>query len=367
MYAAYKRLTNGKARVVAVDTRRGYSHNVLLPRVFAWLKRLCALALCIAILISAPCSPFAPMRLDQGPPVLFNRANPDGVKLPNGDVHPLAEGALRLHEQGLKLATIVAGRGAGVVIEHPINHGADSMWPIKGREEHSTLFETTLFRDFTKTVPGERVISDQCAAGAPTRKTTQWYCNEHMLAPMFKYLGVLHCPERETPDHPCPHSKTLVGKNDAGEWNSQGSDEYTTTLSALLALAFIEGRNFAQVQATSDVFDEFASIAPSAGPSPDPAAGGGSADNKISCEDCAPEDDSGEQINPEESAAEKPNSDDDSGDEDPDAPDAVYEQLEQRILQSAARSSEAEEQRILQSQRASASAAVAVASWRHRV
>ena len=72
-----------------------YSHNVLLPRVFAWLERLCALALCIAILISAPCSPFAPMRLDQstqGPPVLFNRANPDGVKLANGDDRCASDG-----------------------------------------------------------------------------------------------------------------------------------------------------------------------------------------------------------------------------------------------------------------------------------
>ena len=89
--------------------------------------------------------------------------------------------------------------GGGVVIEHPVNHGAESMWPIKGREAHSTLFETTMFLNFTKDVPGERVFSDQCAAGAPTRKTTQWYCNEALLAPMFKYLGVLHCPERETP------------------------------------------------------------------------------------------------------------------------------------------------------------------------
>ena len=185
---------------------------MLLPRVFAWLKRLCALALCIAILISAPCSPFAPMRLErstQGPPVLFDSANPDGVKLANGEVHPLAEGALRLHRQGLELARDVHAHGGGVVVEHPVNHGADSMWPIRGREAHSTLFETTIFRDFTNDVPGERVFSDQCAAGAPTRKTTQWYCNEPMLTPMFKYLGVLHCPERETPDHPWPHSKTL--------------------------------------------------------------------------------------------------------------------------------------------------------------
>ena len=108
---------------------------------------------------------------------------------------------------------------------------------------------------------------------------------------MFKYLGVLHCPERETPDHPWPHSKTLVGKNDAGEWNSEGSDEYTTTLSGLLALAFTEGKDFVQLaQPASDVFDEFASIAstPPAGP---PAAGGGDGNVENLCEECADDDD----------------------------------------------------------------------------
>ena len=55
------------------------------------------------------------------------------------------------------------------------------MWPIKGREEHSTLFDITIFKNFTKDVPGERVYSDQCMAGADTRKSTQWYCNEAIL------------------------------------------------------------------------------------------------------------------------------------------------------------------------------------------
>jgi len=49
-----------------------------------------------------------------------------------------------------------------VLIEHPVNHDSESMWPIKGREEHSTLFNTTIFKDVTKDVPGERVYSDQC-------------------------------------------------------------------------------------------------------------------------------------------------------------------------------------------------------------
>ena len=349
-----KRLTKGKARVIAIDTkRRGYSHNVLLPRVFAWLKRLCALALCIAILISAPCSPFAPMRLErstQGPPVLFDSANPDGVKLANGEVHPLAEGALRLHRQGLELARDVHAHGGGVVVEHPVNHGADSMWPIRGREAHSTLFETTIFRDFTNDVPGERVFSDQCAAGAPTRKTTQWYCNEPMLTPMFKYLGVLHCPERETPDHPWPHSKTLVGKNAAGEWNSEGSDEYTTTLSGLLALAFIDGRDFTRSTVpVTDVFDDFATISttPSGGPDADATAGGGTDNTDASCDECADDnDDRGGDVQIEKlgivkNGTDSADSGDDSEPDNPDAPDAAYEQLEARILQGAAQNSDA--------------------------
>ena len=129
---------------------------------------------------------------------------------------------------------------------------------------------------------------------------------------MFKYLGVLHCPERETPDHPWPHSKTLVGKNDAGEWNSEGSDEYTTTLSGLLALAFTEGKDFVQLaQPASDVFDEFASIAstPPAGP---PAAGGGDGNVENLCEECA-----------DDRRA--------SNREPADAPDTAYEQLVERI------------------------------------
>ena len=329
-----KRLTKSKARVVAVDTkRRGYAHNVLLPRVFAWLERLAALALCIAILISAPCAPFAPMRLDrstQGPPVLFDRSNPDGVKLSNGSVHPLADAALRLHDQGLKLARIVHSHGGGVIVEHPVNHGADSLWPIKGREEHSTLFETSLFQHFTKDVPGERVFSDQCAAGASTRKTTQWYCNERLLNSAFKYLGVLHCPERETPDHPWPHNKTLVGKNDAGEWNSDGSDEYTSTLSGLLALTLIDGHDFTvPAQPSSDVFDDFASLAPSAGPDTEPAAGGG--DDSI--ESSSSKDDSIESSN--DSSASASNDADNSVPDDPNTPDEAFAELEQRIRQGA--------------------------------
>ena len=275
VHAGYRRLgevghfvrkrTKGLARVVSIDTkRRGYAHNILLPRVFAWLCRLAMLTLCIGIILSGPCELFTPLRMElstSGPPVLFNKSNPDGIKAHNGMPHPLVEGGLKVHAQGFELARKVHAHGGSVLIEHPVNHDSESMWPIKGREEHSTLFDTTIFKNFTKDVPGERVYSDQCMAGADTRKSTQWYCNEVILPAAFKYLGTLHCSERDELGHSYPHTKSLVGKNSQGEWKSKGSDEYTPELCGLIALTLLEGHNFSAPAA--DVFDDFASLAPS--------------------------------------------------------------------------------------------------------
>ena len=90
MHAGYRRLgevghyvrkcTKGLVRVVSIDTkRRGYAHNILLPRVFAWLVRLAMLSLCIGIVLSGPCELFTPLRFElstSGPPVLFNKSQP---------------------------------------------------------------------------------------------------------------------------------------------------------------------------------------------------------------------------------------------------------------------------------------------------
>ena len=179
-----------------------------------------------------------------GPPVLFNKSNPDGIKTHDGSANPLVESGLKVHAQGFALARLVHSHDGSVLIEHPVNHDSESMWPIKGREEHSTLFDTTIFKEFTKDVPGERVYSDQCMAGAETRKSTQWYCNEAILPAAFKYLGTLHCSERDEPGHSYPHTKSLVGKNCPGEWKSKGSDEYKPELCGLIALTLLEGHNF---------------------------------------------------------------------------------------------------------------------------
>jgi hypothetical protein len=57
--------------------------------------------------------------------------------------------------------------------------------------QYPVAVKSTIFKDFTKDVPGERVYSDQCMAGAETRKSTQWYCNDVILPAAFKYLGTL--------------------------------------------------------------------------------------------------------------------------------------------------------------------------------
>ena len=257
LHAGYKRmgevghyvrmLSRKRVRVISVDPKRcGYSHNILLPRVYAWLKRLALLTLCIAIIISGPCSPWTPLAMEkstEGRIVLFDETHPDGVSAPNGSPHPMVESALHLHKLGFDLGRSVHKHGGKVLVEHPVNHGRHSLWPIKGRETHSTLFETTIFKDFAKDVPGDRVFTDQCMFGAATRKTTQWWCNDKVFPAAHKYLSA-QCSEQNTEDHPFPHTTSLVGRDEKGEWRSKGSDEYKPLLCKNIALAVLDGYTF---------------------------------------------------------------------------------------------------------------------------
>ena len=106
-------LTKKKVRVVSIDTKRkGYSHNILLPRVLAWIKHLALLTLCIAIIISGPCSPWTPLAMEKtygGRSVLFDKSHADGIKAHDGSPHPLVEAALELHSRGLDVARIAHG------------------------------------------------------------------------------------------------------------------------------------------------------------------------------------------------------------------------------------------------------------------
>ena len=318
-------LTKSRVRVVSIDPKRcGYSHNILIPRVYAWVRRLALLVLCIAVIISGPCSPWTPLAMEKatdGRSVLFDVDRPDGIKAPDGSPHPLVESALLLHKLGFDVARDVHRGGGKVLIEHPVGHGAHSMWPIRGREKHSTLFDTTIFKDLMKDVPGDLVYTDQCMLGAPTRKSTQWWCNDNMFKGAFKYLSV-QCSEENTEDHPYPHTTSLVGKNDRGEWRSKGSDEYKPPLCRAAALAVLHEYTF---NASSND-----------APTTEHTTGGGydaqnstndddGSDNKNSDDDC---DDHGDDIG-----------DGENGDvvddpvDDPDTPDNAYIALESSVEQ----------------------------------
>ena len=164
--------------------------------------------------------------------VLFNATYPDGVPLPSGNIDSVAAGALHLAEVSFNIARAVDAHDGKVIVETPANHGKGSLWPIKGREEHSTLFDTSLFKSFADDVRGEIVYSDQCMTGAKTRKTTQWYCNLAALPKAIKFLGESMCPG---PQGGHDHSASLVGKDENGKWRSVGSDEYTSNLCGRLA------------------------------------------------------------------------------------------------------------------------------------
>ena len=312
-------LTKQRIKVISIDPkRRGYSHNILLPRVFAWIKRLAMLTLCIALIISGPCSPWTPLAMEKataGRTVLFDSDNPNGIKSLDGTPHPLVESSLHLHKLGFDIARDVHSHGGKVLIEHPAGHGAHSMWPIKGREKHSTLFDTDIFKAFTKDVPGERCYCDQCMFGADTRKTTQWYCNEAAYAGASKYLSV-QCSEENTEDHPYPHTASLVGKDEHGAWKSKGSETYKPPLCRAIALAILDGF----INVTPSTTDD-----PTELPTTDHTVGGGD-DHPSSFDGNDNGDDGGN--NGDDGGD---NGDGSSSDDDPDTPDEAFAALKDDV------------------------------------
>ena len=170
-----KRVTKKGARAVSIDTqRRGYNHNLLIKRVFDWVIGLAMLAICLGTLLMLPCGAYAPNRLgdDGGPPALFNSDFPNGIPMRNGELPFGAELALQHGNITIEIGKAVHSHGGKVIIEQPVNHGEKGMWPIKGREKHSTFFDTDIFKKFKEEVPGDFVYCDLCMTGALSRKST---------------------------------------------------------------------------------------------------------------------------------------------------------------------------------------------------
>ena len=155
--------------------------------------------------------------------MLFDSANPDGVKLANGEVHPLAEGALRLHRQGLELARDVHAHGGGVVIEHPVNHGADSMWPIINSKR--TSFHVALELEHVESVDLRSAIRKADSvlpafARAGQRGDTLKRVARRGGCRLLFRLGVQHivrCRERTSRISNCARTKRTGGNRRAGE------------------------------------------------------------------------------------------------------------------------------------------------------
>ena len=184
-----------------------------------------------------PCGGYAPNRLDpneNGPPVLFNSLHPDGIKNENGKLLHGAELTLRHGQIAVDLAKAVDSHHGKIIIEQPVNHGKDSQWPIKGRELHSTFFDTTIFKNFSNQVEGDFVYADLCMVGASSKKTTAHFCNQAALPAMTKYFGGLmyHGDASElTP---------LKGRKPNGDFMTKGSEEYSPLHCKLLAMALLE-------------------------------------------------------------------------------------------------------------------------------
>ena len=85
-----------------------------------------------------------------GPVPIFTRDHPDGVPLSDGGMPDAVTHALKMISVGIAIASACLDHGGDVVSEHPVCRGKGSLYESKGFEQHSSAFETTLYRDFAR-------------------------------------------------------------------------------------------------------------------------------------------------------------------------------------------------------------------------
>ena len=215
----------------------GYEHLIQRPHVLKALVELASRPLCVAVVLQLPCGPWSVVKFaaGDGPSPIFTTDAPDGVLNDDGSVVASAAAALRVLEAGLQIADAVARRGGQVISEHPIWQGVGSEMPTAGLEAHSSMHNTTTFRQFSLKHQMQSVLTDQCMSEHAHRKSTDLRSTPAAAGPLRKHLGCLRCT------HPASaHGAPLRGKDEDGEYRTRAAQEYTSLFSYRVALSLTE-------------------------------------------------------------------------------------------------------------------------------
>ena len=95
-----------------------------------------------------------------GPGVLFNEDFPDGILDEEGVVLPEAQEAIKFWMAFFTLIRVAHKAKAEIIVEQPVSRGRNSLFAFKGKEWHTTMFNTSM---------GVKAIESMQLEGGPVR------------------------------------------------------------------------------------------------------------------------------------------------------------------------------------------------------
>ena len=226
------------ASVITVDTTiGGYSHDLTDPKVVQELIELGKAEHCVGVIFTPPCGTWSAARFAGGAnaaPVVRDRWQPEGIKGEDGKVATSVQRANLIVQGGLRVIEAAHDHGAPWIIENPVSRAEGSAFAIKGRENHSCLFDYPPMQTAMEKLGGLSVVFDQGAIGAPTQKTTQLMCSPAIHAAVMMRFGPLISSSK--PDDP-----SLLGDMDEdGTFNSAVASTFPVRMNVLLAEAILD-------------------------------------------------------------------------------------------------------------------------------
>ena len=232
-----EKLSGGAMSVINIDLKvGGYAHALDDPKVAEMVKALCDLPHCVGGLFQPPCNTVSALRFDQpGPPVLRDLNEPDGKVGEDGELPEAVVKANGVFQSVANMCRVLHSRGKPVIVESVVSRAKGSRFYIKGRDLHSTLWDTSCFKELVPEIKATFVFADQCEAGAQVQKTTQFMVTAPCAEQAMKHLGVLKCTHP-----PGSHEADIKGRNDDGSYVSERMGVYPEELCKRLALVFID-------------------------------------------------------------------------------------------------------------------------------
>ena len=223
----------------------GWAHDVLNDSTYAALREKCKSGHYDAMHVGFPCSTGALSRLfdadgdDEGPPMVRNADNPDGI--PESEIDPKHIKELRnsnlLLERVVELC-ILARRSSArtrISFEQPADRSdKSSIAYAPDLSHHGSILATTAVKRLVSELGMKRCTFAYCMLGAPHQK----------------YTTILYTPELgavldslDTPAYQCNHPRgthaaRVKGREADGSFSSKKAGAYPVALCLILARAF---------------------------------------------------------------------------------------------------------------------------------